>query len=111
LQGFKEPDLKGTEPLCGLLKGGRGTLSFRGVPVASLLRPSVLGGLDRVVIDQTGLQGLFDIDLTWAVDASAPTDVPSIFIAVQEQLGLRLTPTRAAIEVVVIESAQHPLPD
>jgi uncharacterized protein (TIGR03435 family) len=111
LQGFKEPDLTGTVPLCGLLKGGRGTLSFRGVPIASLLRPSVLGGLDRVVIDQTGLQGLFDIDLTWAVDASAPTDVPSIFTAVQEQLGLRLIPTRAAIEVLVIESAQQPSPD
>jgi uncharacterized protein (TIGR03435 family) len=111
LQGVRESDLTGTLPFCGLLKGGRGTLSFRGVPIASLLRPSVLGALDRVVIDQTGLQGLFDIDLTWAVDAGAPADVPSIFTAVQEQLGLRLTPTRAAIEVLVIESAQQPSPD
>ena len=47
------------------------------------------------MIDQTGLQGLFDIDLTWTADAGAPADVPSIFTAVQEQLGLRLNPTRA----------------
>jgi uncharacterized protein (TIGR03435 family) len=76
-----------------------------------LLRPSAIGGLDRIVIDQTRLQGHFDIDLTWAVDTSASADAPSIFTAVQEQLGLKLEPTRAPLEVLVIDDAQLPTPD
>jgi uncharacterized protein (TIGR03435 family) len=111
LPEFKEPDLKGDAPLCGFLRGGRGTLNYRGVPISSLLRLSALGGLDRIVIDQTGLQGLFDIDLTWTAEAGTPADAPSIFTAVQEQLGLRLQPTRAPLQVFVIDDAQRPSPD
>ena len=105
------PDLKGNTPLCGYLRGGRGTLNFRGVPIASLFRPVALGGLDRIVIDQTRLPGLYDIDLVWAFDASASADAPSIFTAVQEQLGLKLEPTRAPLEVLVITHAERPTPD
>jgi uncharacterized protein (TIGR03435 family) len=105
------PDLKEDRPLCGYLRGGQGTLSYRGVSISSLLRPSAIGGLDRIVIDQTRLQGHFDIDLTWAVDTSASADAPSIFTAVQEQLGLKLEPTRAPLEVLVIDDAQLPTPD
>ena len=108
---FKEPDLKGDTPLCGLLRGGRGTLNYRGVSISALLRSSALGGVDRIVVDQTGLQGIFDIDLAWAVDAAASSGAPSIFTAVQEQLGLRLQPARAPMKVFVIEGAQRPSPD
>lgn len=111
LPEFKEPNLKGDARLCGLLRGGRGNLNYRGVSIASLLRPSALGGLDRIVVDQTGLQGLFDIDLTWAVEAGTSADAPSIFTAVQEQLGLRLQPARAPLQVLVIDNAQRPSPD
>ena len=97
--------------LCGLLRGGWGVLNYRGVGISSLFRPSALGGVDRIVIDHTGLQGVFDIDLTWAVDSTASPDAPSIFTAVQEQLGLRLNPTKAPLEVLVIEGAQRPSPD
>ena len=110
LPEFREPDLKGDALLCGLLRGGRGTLSYRGVPISSILRPSVLGS-DRIVVDQTRLDGLFDIDLTWSVDGAPSTDAPSIFTAVQEQLGLRLQPTTAPIQVVVIDEAKRPSPD
>ena len=106
-----EPDLKGDTPLCGYLRGGRGTLNFRGVPISSLFRPAALGGLDRIVIDQTRLPGLYDIDLVWALDAGASADAPSIFTAVQEQLGLKLEPTRAPVEVLVIAHAEKPTPD
>jgi uncharacterized protein (TIGR03435 family) len=108
---FKEPDLKGDARLCGLLRGGRGSLNYRGVSISSLLRGSALGGVDRIVVDQTRLPGLFDIDLTWAVDASASADAPSIFTAVQEQLGLRLQPASARMQVFVIDDAQRPSPD
>jgi uncharacterized protein (TIGR03435 family) len=106
-----EPDLKGSSPLCGYLRGGQGTINYRGVPISSLFRPNVLGRLDRLVIDRTNLQGIFDIDLTWAVDTTASDNAPSIFTAVQEQLGLKLEPTRAPVEVLVIESAEKPTPD
>lgn len=107
---FQAPDLKGDALLCGLLRGSRGSVNYRGVPISSLLRPSALGGVDRIVIDQTRLDGLFDIDLTWSVDGT-PTDAPSIFTAVQEQLGLRLQPTRGPIQVVVIDTAKKPAAD
>jgi uncharacterized protein (TIGR03435 family) len=108
---FNEPNLKGDQPLCGLLRGGNGSLTYRGVSVAALLRPSALGSVDRIVIDHTRLSGAFDIDLTWAVDGGPSPDAPSIFTAVQEQLGLRLQPASAPIQVVVIDDAQRPSPD
>jgi uncharacterized protein (TIGR03435 family) len=63
------------------------------------------------VVDRTNLPGIFDIDLTWAVDSAAADNAPSIFTAVQEQLGLKLEPTRAPVDVVVIASANRPTPD
>jgi uncharacterized protein (TIGR03435 family) len=99
---------------CGYLRGGQGMLNYRGVGIGALLRPNALGRLDRIVIDRTALQGLFDIDLTWTVDtapATASSDAPSVFTALQEQLGLKLNPTRAPVEVLVIEGAERPIPD
>jgi uncharacterized protein (TIGR03435 family) len=107
------PDLKGNAPLCGYMRGGQGTLTYRGVTLALLAGSLTSGRVDRVVIDQTQLSGPFDIDLTWAVetDPNASPDAPSIFTALQEQLGLKLEPTRAPVEVLVIEDAQRPTPD
>lgn len=69
-----------------------------------------------MVIDKTGLDAsLFDITLQWTVEdqfrergASAS---PTIFTAIQEQLGLRLEPTQGPIEVLVVDSAEKPAPD
>lgn len=105
------PDLNADTPLCGYLRGGQGMLNYRGVGIAALLRPSALGRLDRIVIDRTALPGLFDIDLTWTVETAASPDAPSVFTAVQEQLGLKLAPMRAPVEVLVIEAVQRPTPD
>lgn len=62
----------------------------------------------RTVIDQTGLQGNYDFKLTFAPDMGQPTetDGPSIFTALQEQLGLRLDSQKGPVEVLVIDSAQ-----
>jgi uncharacterized protein (TIGR03435 family) len=51
----------------------------------------------RPVIDKTGLKGLFDFHLEYATDQTVPDSSggPSIFAALQQQLGLKLTPTRA----------------
>jgi uncharacterized protein (TIGR03435 family) len=66
----------------------------------------------RPVIDKTGLQGLYTFQLNWlpASPTSAPSgpDVPDIFSAVREQLGLKLEPARAAISMLIIDEAERP---
>ena len=75
---------------------------------ASTISPRV----DRPVIDRTGLNGFYDVDLTWAPTTIAPDDTrPSIFTAVQEQLGLKLEASKGPIEVLVIDSVERPTPD
>jgi uncharacterized protein (TIGR03435 family) len=74
--------------------------------------------VDRVVVDRTELPGRFDFDVKYAEApgigqpadrvASPNPDAPSIFVAVQEQLGLKLEPTRAPVDVVVIDSVRRP---
>ena len=64
------------------------------------------------MIDKTGLQGNFDVDLHWTPDDRAdaqPGDGgPSIFSAIQEQLGLRLQSSKGPVEVLVIDRAEQP---
>jgi uncharacterized protein (TIGR03435 family) len=81
---------------------------------------SVLQALTgRPVMDRTGLTGAFDFDLQWTSGPVAlapgagpsPDDGPSIFTALQEQLGLRLEPGRAPFDVVVVDAVQRPTPD
>jgi uncharacterized protein (TIGR03435 family) len=62
--------------------------------------------LGRAVIDQTGLKGAFDFTLDYAAD-DADTSRPSIFTALQEQLGLRLEATKGPVEVLVVDRAER----
>ncbi len=76
------------------------------------------GVLGRQVIDQTGLSGLFDLDLTFTAEIpdrpgtspspAANPDAPSIFAAVQEQLGLKLEARKGPVEVLVIDRVELP---
>ena len=67
---------------------------------------------DRVVINHTGLTGEFDFTLNWAQDRGGgiPPDaqLPGLFTALQEQLGLTLKSDKSAVPIVVIESASMP---
>ena len=65
----------------------------------------------RIVIDKTGLAGPFDIDLTWSRDQTTDTTQPSIFTALQEQLGLKLEASHGPVDVLVIDRAEPPTPD
>jgi bla regulator protein blaR1 len=71
-----------------------------------------LGG--RVVVDQTGLKGTYDFTLTWSESVASSgglesgTDAPSLFTAVQEQLGLKLVPTKGPVEVIVVDHIEKP---
>ena len=79
-----------------------------------ILKEAIVG---RPVIDQTGLAGHYDFTLKFAPDRtvmsaipeSAPPDLPpDLFTAIQQQLGLKLAPTKAPADVLVIEDVQHP---
>ncbi len=68
--------------------------------------------LDRPVLDLTGLKESFDFTLTWTPDNAPGTPQaddasgPSIFTAIQEQLGLKLEPRRAPVQILVIDHAE-----
>ena len=82
--------------------------------------------LNRTVLDQTGLKGKYDVTLQWTPDdgtaampaglegsspgAAPPPDSsgPSIFTAIQEQLGLKLESTKGPVEVLVIDHIERP---
>ena len=76
------------------------------------------GALDRPVIDRTGITGKYDFHLEYGIDESTPrfqTDGgpgdrmgPSIFTAVQEQLGLKLEPSTGPGEILVIDHVERP---
>jgi uncharacterized protein (TIGR03435 family) len=93
------------------------TLDGAGVSVAKLASSLSRSGLDRPVIDRTGLTGGFDLHLKWAaeVPASAPgpgtidePTGPSIFTALKEQLGLKLESAKGPVEILVIDHAEKP---
>ena len=88
-------------------------------PFISLLAPTV----GRVVVDRTGLTGAWDLDVEFTPEpvggvgpsgvplppaAPMSSDAPSLVTALQEQLGLKLEPTRGPVDVIVIESISRP---
>jgi uncharacterized protein (TIGR03435 family) len=65
----------------------------------------------RVVVDKTGLSGPYDFTLEWANEPAPGDDRVSLFTAIQEQLGLRLVPDRASLDVLVIKAIHKPTPN
>ena len=66
---------------------------------------------DKPVVDQTDLKGKFDFKLKWTPDDTRTTDPnapPGLFTAIQEQLGLKLVPTKAPVDVLVIDHVAQP---
>lgn len=81
----------------------------------SLLQRAVL---DRPVVDKSGLSGKYDFDLDWAPDetqfggdvpvASVEAPAAPLFLAMQDQLGLKLTATRGPVNALVVDKAEQP---
>jgi len=90
------------------IRGGTGRFTGGSVTIETLAvmmsNPS-----GRPVFDRTGLAGRFDAELEWAEEAGS--DKPSIFAAVQEQLGLKLEAARQALDVVVVDHVERPTED
>ena len=93
----------------------RGNITMSGVPWANFPR-SISLPAGRYIVDKTGITGAVDLQLTWTPDqppgvGSGASDLPPLFTAVQDQLGLRLEPTQAPVDVLVIRSAERPKED
>ncbi|HLH18705.1 MAG TPA: TIGR03435 family protein [Bryobacteraceae bacterium] len=75
-----------------------------------LLAQLLARALDMPVIDRTGLDGVYNFTLQWTPESaqSRPDAGPSIFTAIQEQLGLRLRAEKTAVPVLVIDRAERP---
>ena len=100
--------------LCGLQTQGN-TLTAGGYPMSEFQR-FLTGRTQRPVIDRSGLAGAWDFELTFAppdvtAEAAAERNIPSLFTALQEQLGLKLDATRGPAEVLVIDRVERPTPD
>jgi uncharacterized protein (TIGR03435 family) len=110
--------------ICGSVReGGSGlnwTLEALGMSMTELARNLSLR-LDRTVVDKTGSKETFDVHLNYAREFAAggpgkssdPTAAvdssrPSIFTAMQEQLGLRLESAKGPVEVLVIDHVEKP---
>lgn len=108
---------------------GRVSLTATATPMARLAQLLTLQ-LGKPVADVTGLGGRYDFTLNWTAGPfeagpfgplppvvqppsppAAESTGPSIFTALEEQLGLRLQPQRIPTEVLVIDAARHPLPN
>jgi bla regulator protein BlaR1 len=110
-EGSCDPDA------CGSLGMGVNHLEAHGIPMARFAE-ALSRAVDRKVIDGTGRTENFDISLRWQPDERQalpssdaiplPTDTPSIFSAIEEQLGLKLEPEKAAVELLVIDHAERP---
>jgi uncharacterized protein (TIGR03435 family) len=93
----------------GVQLGAQGTPVWPEGLTMPLLADILSGYTDRPVVDRTGLQGAYGVTLNFSL--TNRDDQPSIFTAVQEQLGLKLDPARAPVEVLVIDHIQKPDPN
>jgi uncharacterized protein (TIGR03435 family) len=73
-----------------------------------LLAVTLQGYIGDTVADATGLAGLFDLNLDFNVDESMSSEGPTVFEAVQRQLGLKLEAGKGPVEVVVIDLVEKP---
>lgn len=79
------------------------------------LQLSNTGQTGREVVDKTGLTGSYDFELNWASEndggPSLDSNVPDLFTALQEQLGLKLESRKAFVETLVVDHAEKPSPN
>jgi uncharacterized protein (TIGR03435 family) len=88
---------------------GRGRLTGQKAPL-SMLAAQLTRLVGRTVTDETGLEGGFDFNLEWTPEET-PADLasaPSIFTAIQEQLGLKMEARKERTEMIVIDQVEKP---
>jgi uncharacterized protein (TIGR03435 family) len=112
----------GTPVICGMI-GRAGQLRFNGMPLSEFAK-GLAGQVGRFVVDRTGLTGEWMFDLTYQArlppnvqlppgvePPAVDPNVPDLFTAIQEQLGLKLESVKGPVEVMVVDSIDHPIAD
>lgn len=69
---------------------------------------SYMKDIDRLILDKTALNAPYDFDLDWFLSTATDANGPSLFTALQEQLGLRLEPSEGPVEVLFIDHIARP---
>lgn len=103
--------------VCGM-RGSLGRIQAGGMPMNTFAN-NLSGRVQRTVVDRTGLSGYWDFEINFAPE-SAPIPLPpgvdlppgdptapSLFTAIQEQLGLRLQSTKGPVEVLVVDRIEQ----
>ena len=97
-------------PRCRQGRIGTEQITLIGNPMAMLLQV-VVNKVTAPVSDETGLIGRYDIDMQWSNEVAPSDDRPSIYTALQEQLGLKLERRRVTTEVLVVDRLERPTPN
>ena len=109
----------GQRPECGMMStesNGVRRVLIGGNPIGAITM-GIQSTVGRQVVDRTGLTGTFDIDLEFsgagelATNADQPSALPSVFTALQEQLGLKLESRKEKMDVLVIDQVEMPTPN
>jgi uncharacterized protein (TIGR03435 family) len=102
------------DPRGNSMSYGNGQLTLQAAPLENLV-DFLSWTLHRKVVDNTGLSGNYDTTLRWSSDevASTPQDpaansAPSLFTALQEQLGLKLESTKGPVDTIVVDHVEKP---
>ena len=104
------------------VNSGNGLIEVQGSNSVALLAEELAKNVGRVVVDKSGLEGRYDLSLKWAPDGGAASGSsasgqtpsvpdssgPSIFTALQEQLGLKLESQKGPVQVLVIDHVEMP---
>ena len=121
------------EPMCSFLDSRRGYAKMQGCTMGDLARRLNTPwdvNLGRIVIDQTGLTGRYDLELRWMPESPTTTppatlpragsgdaipdangDLPDLTTALWEQLGIKLKSTKGPLDVIVIDHVEKPSPN
>lgn len=120
-KGLALPPTGPDAPMCAGIRQNAGRILAGGIPL-TLFANGLSGQVGRFVVDRTGLAGTWDFELTFAAEPRGllppgqeppPVDpsAPSLFTALQEQLGLKLDATKGPVEVLVVDSVERPVSD
>ena len=99
-----------TTPACREGSIGVEQIKVVGRPI-EMLRQVVVGKVAAPVSDETGLTGRYDIEMLWSNEVAPTDDRPSIYQALQDQLGLKLERRRVMTEVLIVDRLERPSPD
>ena len=97
-------------PECRDSTVGDGYIKISGASMSSLIA-LLVPEVNAPIEDRTALTGRLDIELRWSRDPGASAELPSIYTAICEQLGLKLEPQRVPGNVFVIDSIRRPAGD